>query len=297
MLTFQMRRNIQADLWLLFACLIWGTSFPLVKIALKQASPFLFLAFRFGLGTLLMTALVLTRREPFSVSHVSRGSVLGFFMFLGMILQTLGLKYTTASRSGFITGLAVVFVPLFSVILLQRFPVWNAWAGVSLAAAGVFLLTSPGSGGWNRGDTFTLLCAVSFAFQILMIEKLVRPGESFRMALIMMAVTALLSFVSSFLFNSRMLKVTASLVAILVYTSIFCTAFAFTIQTLWQPRTTAVAAGIIYTMEPVFAALFAFFILGDTLNGAAWFGCGCILLGMLISEVKQKPVFPSQPVS
>jgi drug/metabolite transporter (DMT)-like permease len=296
-LSIQLRRNVKADLWLLFACLIWGTSFPLVKIGLQDASPFLFLALRFGLGTLLMLPLVLSRRETLHLTHVGRGSILGFFMFMGMILQTLGLKYTTASRSGFLTGLSVVFVPLLSIVLTRRIPVWNAWAGVILAAAGIYLLTSPGTGGWNKGDTFTLLCAVSFAFQILMIEMLVRPGESFRMALVMMAVTSLLSFVSSCLLNSRMLEITVPLVAILAFTSLFCTAFAFTVQTLWQPRTTAVAAGIIYTMEPVFAAMFAFFILGETLNRAAWFGCGCILTGMLISELKQKPVFSSQPVS
>ena len=259
----------------------------MVKMALNHITPMLFLALRFWIGAFLLIPVCVIMKVRWSVSYLRKGFFIGIFMFLGMFFQTIGLKYTTASNSGFITGLAVVFVPILVVLIEKRIPNRASIVGVILATLGIFFLTQPQVHGLNRGDFFTLLCAVSFAFEILLIEMLVKNGEALGIALIICSVTALLSSISIPVFYGFSLKLNLELLMTLGYVSIFCTALGFTIQTYWQPRTTATTAAVIFATEPVFAVLFSMLILRETMIWSGWMGGGFILCGMLISELRK----------
>lgn len=282
------KNHIYADIWLLILTIIWGTSFSLVKTALQDISPILFLSIRFWLATLILLPLFLIRQErSITFNMVKKGVVLGFFMFLGMILQTVGLKYTTASKSGFLTGLAVIFVPMLVIFFEKKFPRIESMIGVFFAVTGIYLLTGPQGGGFNKGDLLTLFCAVSFAFQIVFIEMLVRRGESFLLAFLMILFTALVATFSTLLLEESFIHVTYRMLKGLFIVSVFSTAVGFWIQTHWQPKTSATAAAVILTMEPVFAAFFAMLLIGEQMTGTGWIGAGLILCGMLVAEFRR----------
>ena len=129
-----------AELALAFVCLLWGSTFVLVKNALDDISPTLFLAIRFSIASVLLALLYLARREPIRQGWAG-GLLTGLFLYTGYFLQTLGLKYTTASKSGFLTGLYIVLVPLLGAAVYQKVPGISEWIGVSLATVGMGLMT------------------------------------------------------------------------------------------------------------------------------------------------------------
>lgn len=280
--------SLQADLWLIGICIIWGASFPLVKIALHDITPFLFLGLRFLWGGLFLLPFLKNRRTIFTGSRIYRGCILGLFMFAGMLFQTLGLQYTTASNSGFITGMAVAIVPFLVVFMEGRWPRWPVWLGVLSAVTGLYFLTQPDAHGVNKGDIYTVICAVCFSFEIVYIEILIKESESLPIALIMIWMTSLLSFLAMLLFETPRIVISLPMLASLGFVSVLCTTLGFAVQTTWQPRTTATAASVIYTAEPVFATLFAGLLLNERMPANGYLGGGFILGGMLIAELRRK---------
>jgi drug/metabolite transporter (DMT)-like permease len=281
------KNHIPVDLWLLLICIIWGGSFPLVKIALKSVSPLLFLAIRFWIGSIFLLPLFFIHHYVYSVKILKKGIVLGIFMFFGMLFQTVGLKYTSASNSGFLTAVAVVIVPLLVIIFEKKIPPKASFFGVVLATIGIYFLIQPQIHGFNKGDILTLICALFFAFEIVFIKLLIRDGEAFEIASIMIFVTAVLATFSVFLLENSYINITFNLLSGLAYIAILCTAISFTMQTYWQPKTSTTSAAIIYTTEPVFAAIFALIFIGERLGATNWIGAGLILSGIFVTELRK----------
>jgi drug/metabolite transporter (DMT)-like permease len=282
------KTRFRAHAWLLIMTVIWGTSFPLVKTALGYASPALFLALRFWLATILLFPyFIILSQGKISLDLWKRGALLGVSLFGGLILQTKGLSITTASKSGFLTGLTVVFVPLLVITIERKKPGLRSWIAVALCVAGIFLMTSPSGAGWNTGDWLTLLCAVVFAFEIVLIEMFSRKGEAFLMTFLMVFVTAVLATFWARFGEHAYLRISAPLAMNLLLVTVFSTVLGFWIQTSQQPKTSATVAAVIYTLEPVFAACFAMIWLGERMNLTAWVGAGLILIGLLIAAWKR----------
>jgi drug/metabolite transporter (DMT)-like permease len=286
----RLRKNVEADFALLLLCVVWGTSFPLVRSAVQRTQPDLFLAVRFWIGVLLLSPLLWRTRRNLHSGMVFKGLALGVFMFIGMFCQTLGLQYTTASNSGFLTALSVVLVPIWGILFRRMVPGPRSWAGIILATAGVYLMTAASGGsGFNRGDFLTVLSAVSFSIQIVLIEAVVMKGESIAYAWMMLFWTALFaSLAAAFSGPVEFDSIRGSL-SILLYLGSVVTAAAFWGQTHFQPKTSATAAAIIYATEPVFAAVFAGWFLGERLNSSGWIGAILILSGILVHETAASP--------
>ena len=283
----EIKRHLKADIWLVFLTMIWGTSFSLVKTALHDITPILFLAIRFWTGSLFMMPLLLFSKNRIRSDHIRYGAVLGIFMFLGMVMQTIGLKYTTASKSGFITALTVIFVPILVVLINKRLPKINSLYGVLLSVTGIYFLTNPLTDGINQGDVFTLIGSVCFAFQIIFIEKLVQKDTAFVMAFFMVVFTALFASVASVFLESAVIHVSKRLILSTLAVALFSTAIGFSIQTRWQPQTSATSAAVIFTMEPVFAFIFAAAFLSERLTWLGLTGGALILSGTLVAELRQ----------
>ena len=280
--------RFQADFGLIFLTMIWGTSFSLVKTALQDISPLLFLSIRFWIGGLILV-LFLGFQKGLKITKKTwiHGTILGVFMFFGMGLQTVGLKYTTASKSGFITGLAVFFVPMVVVFIEKTIPRKMTLLGVVLATIGVYAFTSPRGGGFNYGDLLTLGCAFSFAFEIVYVEVFGKQNDTMSLAAIMVIMTAVFASLGAVFLETPVIAFTGRMLLPLFITATLATALGFYLQLHWQPSTSATAAAVIYTMEPVFAAFFAMLFMGDRLTGTGWFGAGLIICGMLLAEVKR----------
>lgn len=161
----QKSKQLRADLALLFITLIWGATFPVVKGALADVSPFLFLAVRFLLAGALFALLFRKKIFPLDLPTLRAGAALGLFLFLGFAFQTYGLVYTSASRSAFMTSLLVLWVPFISLFVEKERPAAALWAAIGVAMAGMWFLNRPEAGALNRGDWLSVACAFFLPFK------------------------------------------------------------------------------------------------------------------------------------
>lgn len=274
----------KADLALIGNTFVWGATFVLVKNALDDSSTVLFLMMRFALAGF---ALALFARGSAPLKSVWRASVLvGSALFLGYVFQTWGLLYTTPSKSAFITGLSIPLVPLFAGLGYRRFAGWGAMAGVALATAGLYLLTSPSGGtGINRGDVLTMVCAISFAVHIILIGHYSGLVPARALAAGQVIVACLLAAAAVPWAEPVRFRPTAGLAVAIVVTALLATALAFFVQTWAQQFTTPTHTALIFSVEPLFALLASWVLLGETLPAGGWLGGGLILAGILAAEL------------
>jgi drug/metabolite transporter (DMT)-like permease len=202
------------------------------------------------------------------------------------MLQTFGLKYTSAGKSGFVTGLYIVLVPVVGALIYRRAPQASEVLGILAATAGLVLMTLPSLElRMNVGDALTIGCAVAFAFHLLMVGYFSQRENFEAVALGQVVVAALLSAVSLLAEPPRVVWSPGVLFA-LVLTSIFATALAFALQTWAQQYTTATRTALLFALEPVFALVTAAAIGGERFTPAALVGAAMILGGILLVELK-----------
>lgn len=262
---------------------IWGCTFVVVKGALVEASPLPFLAVRFILAGLLL--LIILGRGRVGRETILPGFILGLFLFGGFLFQTYGLVYTTPSKSAFLTGFSVILVPLI-VMVSSRGIGWTTLTGAALGLAGIYLLVAPsGMGGVNRGDLLTLAAAVSFAFHIVLVGRYTKKFSFMHLVSVQILVVGMLAAVAIPFVPSQSFHLTSRLVAAIVVTSILATGVAFSVQNWAQQFTPAAHTALIYALEPVFAALTSWLLMGEHFGGRALAGSGLILAGMVLSEV------------
>ena len=278
----------RAELTLLFLTFFWGITFPLVKIALNFCSPFLFLTIRFVIGTLIIGVIYSKKISVIDKATLKAGIIIGIFLFLGFAFQTVGLKYTASSKSAFITGLFVIMVQPLSVLMVKEKPKIFSLIGVVLALSGLYLMTRPKGSEFNFGDLLTLFCAISFSFQVIYVQIYNTRFDFEKLVFVQLLTTTLLSIPCMFLFETIKFTYNPNLLSAILVTALFATALGITIQNRMQKDTTATKASIIYTAEPVFAGVFSYLILGETLGLVGMLGAGLILSGMLCSELGKR---------
>jgi drug/metabolite transporter (DMT)-like permease len=278
------RKSAKAESFLLLTTLIWGGTFVVVKGALLDASPFSFLAIRFIIATLIILPFVLPQLGNVSSREWLAGFLLGVMLFIGFSTQTVGLLFTTASKSGFITGLLVVFTPFLQLIIEKRIPRPGNVLGVVLVLIGLFLLTSPQGSEFNIGDALTLVCAFFFALYIVYLDIYSKLYSVIVLTFIQIAAVALLSLSGAFLFEEVKLQFTGNLVFALAYTAILATLLTTYLQTRYQRETTPTRAAIIFSLEPVFSAILAYFVLSEVIGKIGVVGGAIIVLGLITSE-------------
>lgn len=270
----------RADGALLFVTLLWGLTFPLIKGALNDAPPFSFLALRFAIASTALFAALRLRIPPRPVWPA--GLVLCVPLVLSYYAQTAGLVHTSATRSAFITGLSVVLVPMLYPALTRRLPGLWPTIGAAVAAAGLYLITAPESGGLNRGDVMTLFCALGYALYIIVLE-IVSRRHAYRDLLAMQVLVMAVVFAPAAVLEGGPARWTGSLWGAVLGTGAIFAATMY-LQTRFQRDTTATRAAVIFAAEPVFASGFAFLLLGETLAPLQWLGGGLILLAIVLAE-------------
>ncbi len=279
-------QQLKADLSLILVALVWGATFVAVKNAVADMPPFRFIAIRFAIACLFL--LLLFPRKPVSVDkrNFFAGITIGLFLFGGYSFQTIGLKFTTASNAGFITGLSVVMVPLFLTLATRRLPGLYTFTGVVSATIGLALLSLGPGFSLNRGDWLVFLCAISFAMHIISVGKFAPNLDATALAIIQIATVAAAASLTSLAWESQPLIFTRDVWIGLLVTAIPATSLAFLIQTRMQKFTTSTRTAIIFTSEPVFSAMFAYILAGEKLTSQGMLGAALVLAGMLLSELK-----------
>jgi drug/metabolite transporter (DMT)-like permease len=263
---------------------IWGSTFVVVKDAIARMPVMDFLAWRFGLAALVMIAL-----RPRSISRLSAagrraGLLLGLALGIGYAAQTLGLRTTPASISGFITGMFVVFTPLFAGVLLRRRVGRAAWLAVALATLGLGLISLRGFfvGG---GELLTLACASLFALHIVGLGEWSAGSDAYGLAVLQLLVVAGLCALTAIPAGGLRPPPDAGAWGAIGLTAIFATAFAFVGQTWAQAHLAPARTAVILTLEPVFAGVFGVWVDGDRLGARTIGGAALVLLAMLVTEL------------
>jgi len=277
--------RILAELALVLVTFIWGSTFVVVRHALDQVGPFTFVAARFALAS--ATLLVIGRffssaRRP---GLVRQGVFTGFFLALGFITQTLGLQTTGAGKAAFITGLSVVLVPFLSALVLKQPPASTAWIGVFCATLGLGLLTLEPGLRLQTGDLWVLLCAFGFAAHITATARFTARQDVLPFTLVQLLTVAFLAGIAALFFERGALLPPRSAWPAIIYMASGATALVFILQMWAQRYASATHTALIFALEPVFAAGFAFLLDGEHLTGRHLLGCALILAGMLIAEL------------
>jgi drug/metabolite transporter (DMT)-like permease len=282
----------QADAALAVVAIIWGSTFVVVKQALADISTLYFLFLRFALASVCMALLFAPGFSKMKWREIRRGlaggAIAGLFLWLGYILQTVGLKYTSAGNSGFLTGLYIVLVPLIGAALFRRRPGGREIAGILVATVGMVVMTLPSLESnfhMNRGDLLTIGCAAAFACHLLTLGYYSQRERTEAVALGQIACAAILSACALSIEPPRAVWSRAVWLA-LGLTSIFATAVAFALQTWAQRYTTATRTALIFALEPVVALATAVSLGGEALTVYAVAGGALILAGILAVELK-----------
>jgi drug/metabolite transporter (DMT)-like permease len=291
------RPSATPDLVLIGVTLIWGSSFVVVRRALDDAPPLGLLFLRFLLAAVL--AFLFAVRRPKARGALADGLVLGGLLALGMSLQVVGQADTTASKAAFLTGLAVVLTPFVALFRTRKLPTIGNGVGIALASAGFLLLTLPAAGGpVQRGDMFVFACGVVFAFYGVELAERGGKHDALWLTAIQMSVTAAAAFLFSAALRlpalaglpaaaleARPIPRTADFAATVLYLGTVATVVTFIGWTWSQGRMSAVHGAIILALEPVFAALFAAWLLHERLGPRGILGGALVLAGIVVSEV------------
>jgi drug/metabolite transporter (DMT)-like permease len=278
----------RADAQLVLACLIWGVSFVVVKQALALATPLAFAAVRFGLAALLLAPFARLRR-PFTRQELLGGAALSLLLGVGYLIQTIGLVWTTPSRSAFLVSISSVLAPGIAALALRERPTGRLLAALGLAAAGVFWVTAPERGGLNPGDALTLVTAVLYGGHIVAIGAFSRRGDLLHLVWLQIAGTAVLAAAGTILFEQPHVAWTLPFVAALVYTAAGATVATLLLQMHAQRHMSAARAAVLFCSESLFAATTSWVVLGERLSALQWLGGGLILMGLVTAELKSTP--------
>ena len=281
-------RRLRADLSLLLVTAVWGSTFVMVKEAVRETGPLTFLALRFALATAILAPIVLQREVRPRPELLAGGGAIGLLLFAGYALQTAGLQFTSASKAGFITGLAVVIVPLTVALVVGRPPSRATAAGVALATLGLALLSLRDDLSIGSGDLLVLGCAVAFALHILALGRFAPKADPLALTFAQIAAAAVLTTVGAALFEQPTPDQLRTVLPAAAFTGLFATVVAFYLQTQAQRFTTPTHTALIFSMEPVFAALFGYLLAGEHLDARALAGCGLILVGMLVAQLARE---------
>ena len=279
------KQQYKAEFYLLMTTVIWGGTFAVTKSGLDDASPLLFLGIRCSVATVLFTAMFFNRIKKNIRGALKPGLLLGMMMFLGLGLQNVGLQYTTASRSGFLTFIYALFVPFLQVYFMKKRPQTGSIIGLIIVMGGLFLLTDPGKGGVRLGDILTLGCAIVYAFYIIFLDTKTRDNDVITLTVMQFGVAGVLSLLVSPLVETPFVKVTSNFLWAIAYLALLGTMLSTYVMTRYQKDTTPMRAVLIYAMEPIMAAVLAAMILNETFTRLEWVGAGLILSGVVLSEV------------
>jgi drug/metabolite transporter (DMT)-like permease len=284
---------------------IWGSTFVVVKDALADVSPLLFNFIRMTLAFICLAIFYRGHFGRMDRRSLTAGAIVGLCLAMGYQFQTAGLRLTTPSKSAFITGMVVVLVPMLSAIPALRprgahMPQWNAWLGAIVAFAGIVLLTTPPGPGFTAGfrsiglgDLLTFGCAMGFSLHVLALAHLSPRIPFEQLAVLQVGFCALFMAAGMPLLEHSWIHWSTRVIVALVVTAVLATATAFAVQSWAQKFLPATHTALILALEPVFASITSFLVLGERLGRRSASGALLILAGIAITELIPMPIQPS----
>jgi drug/metabolite transporter (DMT)-like permease len=272
---------------LLLGVMFWGGTFVMVKEAVSLIDAYSLVSIRFFIATVILCVFFFRNLKNINRDTVIFAIISGFILSASFLLQTVSMKYTTASNAAFITGLCVVFVPLYVAALDRRPPTIVQTLSVLMATAGLALMTMKFPFKLNFGDFLALLCAVGFGLQLMICARLPKRIEATSFAIVQLLTVAIVTGICGLIVNKRIVMPDNWIVwRTIIYCATVATAYIYIIQARYQRYISEIKAVVIYSLEPLFAAIVAYFYTGEKLTPGAMFGGALIMIAMVVAELK-----------
>ncbi len=289
-----MKKQLSGIFALLGATVIWGSAFIAQSVGMDKLGPFTFQAIRCALAVLflfLISALG-PGKEGFWRSWINpplwkSGIICGTALFVASSLQQIGLMYTDAGKAGFLTAMYIVFVPFLGLVIGHK-PGRNAVLSLIPAVIGLYLLSCTGLDGINKGDVLLLAGAAGFSVQILLIDRHCGDLDVLKLNCIQSLMVVLLSIPCALLTETIELNLILSCWLPLGYAGILSMGVAYTLQIVGQQRVAPTAAALLMSLESVFAALFGWLLLHETMTGTELVGCGLMFSAVILSQMPER---------
>lgn len=290
--------RVQANLLLLLAGVIWGMGFVAQSTAMASIGPFLFIAIRSAIASLTVLSWAVAEGRQ-ADTRLRRSDylyfmVIGLALFTGLALQQIGLITTSVTNAGFLTGLYVVMVPVIGIVLFRNWPHPVVWPSAAACLAGIFLLSGGALTALRQGDWLVIGGAVFWALQVVLIGRANRAGRPVTLSCVQFATSAAAGFLIASMVEDFNWNAIALTWKEILFTGVFSSGIAFTLQAIGQRYTTSAQAAIFLSSEALFAALFGAIFLGDRLTFTGFVGCSLLFAAMLAVELvpmfwKRKP--------
>ena len=276
------------EIGLLLVAIIWGSGFVTMSSALEQGfEPLQIITLRFFIAALLINIIFFKQiKENINKESLKAGCILGVFLFIAFVVQTIGLVYTTPSKNAFITAANVVIVPFIGYFIYKRKldKIGIICSVTTIIGIGILSLNDQLS--INIGDVLTLVCAFGFAFHIFFTSEFASKYNPIVLTGIQFTVTFVLSFITQMLMGQGTFSGNTSGYFGILYSAVFCTTIAFLTQTICQKRVEGTKTAIILSTESVFGALFSVIIWHEVITFKMIIGCGIIFISIIAAETK-----------
>lgn len=285
-----MKTQVKADLMLVLVTLCWGISYYLMDLCLREMGSFNLNAFRF-LGAFVVAGIVaFPKLKGVNKTTLKYAFWIGLSLVFVYMGATFGVMYTSLSNSGFLCALTVVFTPILGFFIKKQKPERKMVAIVAVCFVGIALMSLNEQLKPALGDIFCLMCAFAYAVDLLITEAAVAKEEvdAFQLGVFQLGFTGIFMLILSFIFETPVLPSSPAVWGSVIFLAVFCTGIAFIVQTIAQQYTSAAHVGVIFTLEPVFAGIVAFFLAGEVLLPRAYFGAFLLVAGLLLMEVDLK---------
>lgn len=293
---------IKQSALLLLAATIWGVAFVAQSVGMEYVGPFTFLASRSVIGALVLIPYIMIRDRKVAVNRtdtrndskrlMAGGVCCGCPLFVASILQQIGIVHTTVGKSGFITAMYIVIVPIFGIFLKKKAGM-KIWVGVALAVVGLyFLCMTPGNVSLQKGDVLTFFCAVAFSFHILTVDYFAPQLDGVKLSCIQFATCGLLSGIGMFLFEAPTMEAVLAAWLPILYAGALSSGVAYTLQIVGQRGMNPTVASLLMSMESVISVIAGWAILQQRLSHRELIGCvlmfGAIILVQLPDKIVKK---------
>ncbi|MDD6276568.1 MAG: DMT family transporter [Clostridia bacterium] len=286
---------------LVLAAMIWGLSFVAQSEGMKHVEGFTFNGIRMLMGAAVLMPIIAFKRikNPVKTTKAQKKIVfkkyaaaiipVGLALFIGSNLQQFAFNYTEVGKVGFLTAIYMLLVPIFGLFMKKR-PPFTVWIGVILGMGGLYLLCMGSSNTLNlgKGEILTLICAVAFAIHIILIDKFASEIDPVVLSCGQFLITGVLSVICMFIFEEpKISEINAAIVPIL-YSGIMSSGVAFTLQVIGQKYTEPTIASMLLCLESVFSVIFAFLILGQSMETREYIGCAVMFCAIIIAQIPKK---------
>ena len=289
---------LKQSMLLLLAAAIWGVAFVAQSVGMEYVGPFTFLASRSVIGALVLGVYIILREKRGTVNNLSQigerksivmgGIWCGCLLFIASIFQQIGIMYTTVGKSGFITAMYIVMVPIISIFLKKKAGV-KLWLGVALAVLGLyFLCMTSGSIMVQKGDVLTFFCAVAFSFHILVVDYYAPKIDGVKLSCVQFITCAVLAGIGMLIFETPSIQTVMAAWLPILYAGALSSGVAYTLQIIGQRGMNPTVASLLMSMESVISVIAGWVILGQALSGRELTGCVLMFAAIVLVQLPEQ---------